>query len=159
MSELDSDVSRLVAAVMKVGRRKGLGGMHAYLKSVAGVDLDRAEYEVLRTIDGGPIRVTGLAEELAVEPSTISRHVRRLDERGLIERLHDPEDARVSLVATSRRGTEIVARVEEDRRRTLAKTLESWDTKERRAFVELMERFATDLVDVIGSVSSSSEAS
>lgn len=151
MSNLTADVQRLEVAISRVARRKGIGALHSYLKTVAGVELDRAEYAVLRKIDSGPIRITTLAEELGVEPSTISRHVQRLEGRGLLKRIEDPSDRRATLVDTSQRGREIVSRVEEDRRKVLALVLDGWDGEERRLFVDLMERFATDLIDVLES--------
>jgi DNA-binding MarR family transcriptional regulator len=156
---LPTDVERLEAAVSRIARRKGLGDLHSYLKSVTGVDIDRAGYAVLRKINDGPTRITDLAVELGVEPSTISRHVQRLEERGLLERVRDPKDRRATLVDTSGQGFAVVRRVEEDRRRILALILESWDADERRIFVDLMERFAADLIEAIESMTAEERAS
>lgn len=156
---MPSDVERLETAVSRIARRKGLGGLHSYLKRVAGVDLDRAGYAVLRKINDGPTRITDLAVALGVEPSTISRHVQRLEERGLLERVQDPNDRRATLVDTSTGGFAVVRRVEEDRRRVLALVLESWDSEERRLFVDLMERFSSDLIEVVESMKAEESAS
>jgi DNA-binding MarR family transcriptional regulator len=58
--------------------------------------LPHSEFEVIRTVADNPrIAVTDLAKLLALQPSNVSTTVRRLVERGLIERIPDARDGRV----------------------------------------------------------------
>lgn len=115
------------------------------------MEIDRAEYGVLRRIDAGPTRITELAAGLGLESSTVSRHVRRLEERGLLERRNDSSDGRASLVNTSATGHDIVWRLEEHRRRVLTVVLEDWDPVDRSRFIDLVDKFTSDLLDIVES--------
>lgn len=52
----------------------------------------------------GPCRPGELAEKLGMRPSTLSNHLRRFEERGLVVRRPDPHDGRAAQVRLSRRG-------------------------------------------------------
>ena len=51
-----------------------------------------------------PVRTTELAGALALKSSTVSRHLARLQELGLVQRTGDPADARASLLTLSDSG-------------------------------------------------------
>lgn len=81
------------------------------------IGLDRGLHPVLTTIGvDGPLRATDLADALALTPSTVSRHVARLEGLGLAERQVDPVDARASLIALTDSG-----------RRTLEALNDTWE--------------------------------
>ena len=56
----------------------------------------------------GPVTPTVLAAEMGVPPTTLADAVRRLDERGEIERLPNPADGRSHLLTLSPAGQERV---------------------------------------------------
>ncbi|WP_233213610.1 MarR family winged helix-turn-helix transcriptional regulator [Mycobacterium hubeiense] len=57
--------------------------------------LPHSEFEVLRTVADNPaITVTDAARLLAQQPSNVSTTVRRLVQRGLVERIPDARDGR-----------------------------------------------------------------
>ena len=56
----------------------------------------------------GPVTPTVLAAEMGVPPTTLADAVRRLDERGEIERLPNPADGRSHLLTLSAAGRERV---------------------------------------------------
>ena len=56
----------------------------------------------------GPVTPTVLAAEMGVPPTTLADAVRRLDERGEIERLPNPADGRSHLLTLSPAGRERV---------------------------------------------------
>jgi len=115
---------------------------------MAGIECERAGFLVMRrVVSGGPIRVTDLARDLGLDPSTISRHLDAVEIRGWVRRLSDPADRRAILVTATRAGEQVVARLETERRRLLAEVLAGWDRTDRDALFELTERFAADLAD------------
>ena len=55
------------------------------LATATDVDLDRARYLVLRAVaESEPVRTAALAEQVGVDPSTMSRHVSILEQAGLV---------------------------------------------------------------------------
>jgi DNA-binding MarR family transcriptional regulator len=56
----------------------------------------------------GPVTPTALAADMGVPPTTLADAVRRLEERGEIERLPNPADGRSHLLALSAAGRERV---------------------------------------------------
>jgi DNA-binding MarR family transcriptional regulator len=60
----------------------------------------------------GPMRSGALGSRLGIRPSTLTRNLERLEDRGLIRRETDPEDARASRVRLTPRGRGAAKRVE-----------------------------------------------
>ena len=72
-------------------------------------DLSRTAASLLRSLaDGGPQRVTVLAAREPVAQPTMSVIVKRLEQRGLVQRERDPGDARATLVSITPAGLEIL---------------------------------------------------
>lgn len=72
-----------------------------------------ATLEVLRA--EGTMRLGDLGRRLGISPSTLTRNLARLEDRGLVERTSDPDDARAAragLTAAGRRAADDVARQE-----------------------------------------------
>jgi DNA-binding MarR family transcriptional regulator len=100
-----SQARDVFAAIVAVFRAIDHVHSSGALATRAGVELDRGLHPVLATIGAdGPIRSTALAEALALSPSTVSRHVARLEQMGVVERLPDRADARASLVVLTESG-------------------------------------------------------
>ena len=76
------------------------------------IPLDRARYVVLRAVaESEPVRTTALAEQVGVDPSTMSRHVTILDQAGYVTRTADPDDGRAQAVALTPAGREVMEKV------------------------------------------------
>lgn len=69
-----------------------------------------ATLEVLRS--EGPLRLGALGRRLGIAPSTLTRNLVRLEERGLVSREADREDARSAIVRLSDAGVKAAAAVE-----------------------------------------------
>ncbi len=80
--------------------------------------LPHSEFEVIRTVSDHPgITVTEVARLLALQPSNVSTTVRRLGQRGLINRSSDPNDGRsirLRLTAKAAKHKEMIDAVWED---------------------------------------------
>ena len=74
-------------------------------------EVDRAGYLALRTVDVlGPSCINGLARELHLDSSTVTRQVSVLESGGLVTRQVDPNDGRswlIDLTALGRKTREI----------------------------------------------------
>ncbi len=150
MQQTESRAERLDRAMSLLARRGTMTRFHRRLAGAAGVSIDRAHYLVLRRIHlEGASRITELADLMGVEPSTISRHVQLLEARGWLTRKPGESDKRVSMADVTAEGAEIVEAIEQERRRILDRTLAHWSDAELDRFVELFDRFASDLSDAL----------
>jgi DNA-binding MarR family transcriptional regulator len=118
--------------------------------------MQRARYEpgtgdriiLARLATGGERRATDLAAEVLLDLSTVSRQVRSLIERGLVERRPDPGDRRGSLLAISDAGRAAYECYRRQRDAELAALLEPWPAGERAELVRLLARLNDDMAEL-----------
>jgi DNA-binding MarR family transcriptional regulator len=77
-----------------------------------------AQWAALEVLQAeGPLRLGDLGARLGIAPSTLTRNLDRLEERGLVARVEDPEDGRafrVTLTGEGRNAGARVTRMEEE---------------------------------------------
>lgn len=97
-------------------------------------ELSRTAASLLATLrDGGPQRVTALADAEAVAQPTMTTLVGRLERAGLVERRPDPADARAVLVTITAEGLERLLAIREARAAVLDERLAVLEPEEREA--------------------------
>ncbi|MFC7342986.1 MarR family transcriptional regulator [Saccharopolyspora griseoalba] len=89
-----------------------------------------------------PVIMGRVAEELAMNPSSVTRACDRLVQLELVQRARNPLNKRETLLAPTASGREIVARVNRQRRTMLREVLDRMDPAARSAAVEAFARFA-----------------
>ena len=120
--------------------------LHERIAAETGVSLERAGYWVLgRIADRGPLRLSELALTMALDPSTVSRHVRQLERHGLAERASDPSDARAVMLAPTPAGREVLERVRGARCELMQQVLARWPAGDRKELARLLSQLADDL--------------
>ncbi len=78
--------------------------------------LSMTHFHVLAVLEAdGPTPMSRLADQLGVAFSNLTGIVSRMEERGIVERVHDAEDRRVVLAQLTPHGREIVQKVEATR--------------------------------------------
>ncbi|WP_319518917.1 MarR family transcriptional regulator [uncultured Martelella sp.] len=95
-----TDVTRLFRAAFE--RRIGQAGL--------GVTPGEAR-TLARTAARNGARQGEIAEELGIEPMTLSRYLDRLEKAGLIERRADPRDGRAKCIHTTGRADAVLATI------------------------------------------------
>ncbi len=94
----------------------------------------------------GPIPIGGLAEAEQVSAPTISRLVKGLEREGLVERLKDAKDTRVTRLSATAAGRRLLEQGRRRRIERLVARLSLLSGKDRRLLdraAELMERLAS----------------
>lgn len=76
-------------------------------------------------------RLSDIAHSLHLDASTVSRHVKQLLSKDLIESIIDPLDGRARLVKISKEGRKVLTRTIEDRRLIVEDALTEWSPDER----------------------------
>jgi len=117
--------------------------LYREMASIAGVPLTRSPAIVLDHIrERGPVRLSELAEFTDLDKSTLSRHVRRLEQSGLVEREADPEDGRATLLRVSDLGVKVGDRLRETWGALLGTALDGFTATELRQLSGLLARLA-----------------
>jgi DNA-binding MarR family transcriptional regulator len=99
----------------------------------------------------GPVRVSAVAQHLAVDMSVASRQVNALISAGYLEKQSDPDDARATLLSTTGDGKRVL---EESHRRMVhafGRVLEGWSDQEIASLAGSLERLRTDFTNTAAS--------
>jgi DNA-binding MarR family transcriptional regulator len=91
------------------------------------------------------MRVSDLAARVGLDASTVSRQIKQLEDKGVIERTPDPADGRASLVQLSSKGRTTMQSAFKRRFERIEKALVPWNEKDRRRLQALLTRLANDL--------------
>ncbi len=129
----------LMSLMMALGRRMR--------QRQPGDEIDYSAFPILKLLSHqGPMRLSALAQVLGLDASTVSRHVRQLEDKGLLARTGDPDDGRASRVAVSERGCASLAAGFETRRRVVTHALDGWTVEERDTLRRLLHRLVESLM-------------
>lgn len=132
---------RLHRALIAISDLVNRFDVDARLLAASGVKLDRALFPLLARIAMGHVaNVRELANLVGRDHSSVSRQVVKLEELGLIVRTSDPEDQRSRQLALSKRGKDMLARIEAVRTEWMENHFAQWAKADRDRLVELMER-------------------
>lgn len=96
----------------------------------------------------GPLTLSALAAAEQVRPPTITRLVQELQREGLVERLPDPADRRITRVRATAKGRRLLEEGRARRVRRLAADLGTLPSAERRLLaraVDVLERILADV--------------
>ncbi|MEU4394782.1 MarR family transcriptional regulator [Kribbella sp. NPDC023855] len=142
-------VEGVLHAFTRIGRR---------LKSKQpGDTIDHSAHLVLFVLRcNGALRLSDLAAKMEIDASTASRHVRALEQAGLIRRSPDPDDGRAFRVELTEQGTQEWEAAAKRRMELLSQAMNGWSETDIETFERLMTRFAdgvTSLVDERGDAS------
>jgi DNA-binding MarR family transcriptional regulator len=109
------DVARLRTALLRLSRR---------LRRHEVADLTPTQLSALATVSrDGPLRLGDLAAAERIAPSTLTRLVSALEDRGLVARSPVPGDARAWLISATELGTVMLDRVRQETTSVLAENL------------------------------------
>ena len=121
-------------------------GVHANVVGAAGVSLSQPGYTLLRRVDEqGPTPLGDLARSTHMDPAVVSRQIRQLEDDGLVRRLADARDGRVTLIEVTPRGRAVRERVSDVLERHISDALDRWTPDDRRRLGELLGRLVDDL--------------
>ena len=95
----------------------------------------------------GPLRQGALADLVHADPSTVSRHVTLLVDRGLVRRVADEQDGRASRLVVTPAGEAVLEQMRQERNSLLAQVTSDWAPDELASFTRQLHRFVRDLTD------------
>jgi len=95
----------------------------------------------------GPLRQGALAELVHADPSTVSRHVTLLVDRGLVRRVADAADGRASRLVVTPAGEAVLDQMRQERTSLFARVTADWDAEELHTFTRQLHRLVQQLTD------------
>jgi DNA-binding MarR family transcriptional regulator len=121
-----------------------------FRKHQPGDRLDVSTWPVLHALQMyGELRLSELAAKLQLDISTVSRHVKQLEGRGLVERADDPDDRRATLLRATTAGLEVLDAGRRRRRELVGRVLAGWPAEDVAVFADLATRFTQDLARML----------
>lgn len=110
------------------------------------VGLSRAKWSVLAHLSRNEgIRQAGLAEILDISPITLTRHLDRLEQEGLVERRPDPDDRRAYRLFLTEAAVPALQVLRELAEQTRALALGGLSEQDRAELVRLLLRVQANL--------------
>jgi DNA-binding MarR family transcriptional regulator len=106
-------------------------------------DLVPREYGVLYALSSAPegLRITELGEDVLLTQPGMSRLVARLEARGLVRRVDDPDDARACRIRLTRAGVAMQQRIGRKHARHVAEAMtRNLDRRELEQLLDLSRR-------------------
>jgi DNA-binding MarR family transcriptional regulator len=108
--------------------------------------LDFSVVPILKVLSTcGAMRLSSLAEALELDASTVSRHVKQLEDRGYLGRTSDPDDGRASRIEVTDSGRDALLQHISRRKALLTTVLERWSDAERETLRDVLDRFNKEL--------------
>lgn len=90
----------------------------------------------------GPLRAGELADRACLDPSTISRHLRSLEDEGYVERTPDPDDGRATLLEVTDAGRNLVHEARRQKLLHLERAVADWTPEDLAALTRLTRKLA-----------------
>ena len=134
------DLQRAVSGLVKKFQFRDRNETVAYGLSVSQAYILRALSEL------GPLTMGGLANEMRLSISTMTRVVAQLDRKSLVRRTPDPNDGRVCRVALSPRGQSQWQRIEDELVAAAFEVLQTIPSGERETVIRAIGKLS-DAID------------
>ena len=107
---------------------------------------DQGRLTVLFTLEKtGPMRPSTLAKEIHLDLSTVSRHLRQLEDEGMIAKTTDVDDKRAFQVELTALGSKTVRQYMKERVEQVQAALGRWTAQDVTLLTDLLHRFVGDI--------------
>lgn len=134
------DVEQVVAQLLTASRL--LVAIAARSLAAVEENLTLPQYRMLVVLDArGPGSLTGLAEQLDVNPSTALRMVERLSAAGMVDKGANPGNRREVELRLTEAGRAVVRRATENRRAQIARIVEAMEPERRAHLIAALRAF------------------
>lgn len=103
-------------------------------------------WHLLKLLSGPvPLRLADLATRSGLDASTVSRHVRAMEDDGLLARAPDETDRRAFRLVVTEAGQQAYAAALRRRGGLVQRATRDWDERQRTSLAALLTRLADDL--------------
>ncbi len=108
--------------------------------------LDVSVVPILRVLGScGAQRLSELATALELDASTVSRHVKQLEDHGYLGRTSDPADGRASRIAVTEQGRDALRAHVNRRKQLIAAAIRDWSDDDRESLRTSLDRLNLEM--------------
>lgn len=113
-------------------------------RTLAKHDSTMREYWILMCVDGEPMSQRQLSELLTIDASDIVRLIDNLENNNWVTRERDPKDRRRQIVAATKKGTKVLAKLAADVAEAEDRALEASSNKQLKSLRKLSQALDGD---------------
>jgi DNA-binding MarR family transcriptional regulator len=106
--------------------------------TLAPLGLSNSQARVVRLLADGPLRMSVIADRLAVVPHSVTDVVDRAERAGVVARRRDPQDRRSTLVELTPLGQRLLDQLDEARRESATRVFRPLTDEQRRELVAVL---------------------
>lgn len=141
----------LAPKLAQLGATLNRGRLYERAREIAQVSLERPALEIMQILlaSGTPRRVGEIAAQMGVEGPHVTRHVQRLEKKGLVRRVVDPKDRRARLIGLTPEGMDVASRYRTAVVGWLSQALAHWSERDRLELIRLGSRMIDDVLDYV----------
>jgi DNA-binding MarR family transcriptional regulator len=156
MSE-DDVLTGLLPRLTQLSNTLNRGRLYERAIAAAGVAMERPAITILAILNTAdrPLRVGEIARQMQVEGPHATRHVHGLEQRGMVERVVDPDDRRARLIALTPVGESVVERYLSVVLGWFGDALSTWSREDRQHLDRLLGRMVDDLTGHLAKIDES----
>ncbi|NUW46145.1 MarR family winged helix-turn-helix transcriptional regulator [Nonomuraea rhodomycinica] len=143
----DDEVLAVMPHLAQLSNAISRGRLTEHAMRSAGIDVDRPAFSVLVSIHltGKPLRISEIAEKMQLVQPHVTRQVQQLERRGLVRRIGDPNDRRVSYIEPTDKGGAAADRYARTLIGWFTGAIDHWSAQDRADLGRLLARFADDV--------------
>lgn len=156
----DAQVLAVMPRLAQLGNVIGRGRLTGHAMKSTGVEVDRPAFSVLVSVHlaGRPLRIREIAEQMRLVQPHVTRQVQQLERHGLVRRMGDPNDRRVSFIEPTDEGRAAAGRYARTLIGWFAEAVAHWSEQDRADLGRLLARFADDVTAHLSTLEDTSAA-
>jgi DNA-binding MarR family transcriptional regulator len=143
---IEGDVLAVMPRLAQLSNVISRGRLVEHAMEATGIALERPAFSALVSLHlaGKPLRIKEIADKLQVVQPHVTRQVQQLERRGLVRRIGDPNDRRVSLIEPTVEGSAAADRYARTLIGWFTGAVAHWSEEDREDLGRLLARFADD---------------
>ncbi|QBP43022.1 MarR family transcriptional regulator [Paenisporosarcina antarctica] len=94
------------------------------------------------------ISQTALQKEVNIDHAAVTRHLKQLEEKGMVSRRKNPADNRFTFVRLTDEGRERIASYQDEKQRFISKVLAGFAEEERSILLEMLIRIQDNVKNI-----------
>ncbi|MCD5324484.1 MULTISPECIES: MarR family winged helix-turn-helix transcriptional regulator [Pontibacillus] len=111
--------------------------------------ISQSRLEVLhKLMEVDEINQTDLRRQVNIDSAAVTRHLKQLDEKGIVARRKNPEDNRVTFVKLTEEGRSKIQRYCQEKETFISQVFEGFSAQERSVLSDLLTRVQNNVHDI-----------
>ncbi|OEH92082.1 MarR family winged helix-turn-helix transcriptional regulator [Bacillus solimangrovi] len=111
--------------------------------------IGQSRLELLHKLyESGEISQTALQKELNIDRAAVTRHLKQLEEKGIVFRRKNPSDNRITFVSLTDEGHQKIVAYREEKARFIINVLKGFEDEERTILLDMLTRIQNNVEQI-----------